>query len=50
MGANTNKKKGFQETNFKLGDLNNNKLEGQTIYMTDFVPKDIPKDENECWC
>ena len=50
LGANTNKKKGFQETNFKLGDLNNNKLEGQTIYMTDFVPKDIPKDENECWC
>ncbi len=44
------KKRGFQETNFKLGELNNNRLEGQTIYMTDFVPKDLPKDENECWC
>ena len=44
------KKKGFPETNFKLGDLNNIKFEGQTIYMTDFVPKDLPPDENECWC
>ena len=50
VGINNNKKKGFQETNFKLGELNNNKLEGQTIYMTDFVPKDLPPDENECWC
>ena len=44
------KKKGFQETNFKLGDINNLKFEGETIYMSDFVPKDLPKDENECWC
>ena len=50
IGENTFKKKGFQGTNFKLGDLNNNKLEGQTIYMTDYIPKEIPKDENECWC
>ena len=44
------KKRGFQETNFKLGDINNLKFEGETIYMSDFVPKDLPKDENECWC
>ena len=50
VGGNPIKKKGFQETNFKLGDLNNIKFEGQTIYMTDFIPKDLPKDENECWC
>ena len=50
LPPNANKKRGFQETNFKLGELNNNKLEGQTIYMTDFVPKDLPPDENECWC
>ena len=45
------KKKGCGlETNFKLGDLNTIKFEGQTIYNTDFVPKDLPPDENECWC
>ena len=50
IGGNPIKKKGFQETNFKLGDLNNIKFEGKTIYMSDFIPKDLPKDENECWC
>ena len=34
LGVNAQKKRGFQGSNFKLGELNNNKLEGQTIYMT----------------
>ena len=38
-------------SNFGLGDLNNNKFDGKTIYMTDYIPKPIPIDsENDCWC
>jgi hypothetical protein len=50
LDPNQNKKKGFRESNIKLADVNNIKFEGQTIYMTDYIPKQIPKDENECWC
>jgi hypothetical protein len=41
----------LRTTNWNLGDMNNNKLEGKTIYMTDYIPKPIPIDtENDCWC
>lgn len=41
----------LQKSNFVLGDANNNKLKGKTIYMTDYVEKPIPYDEsNDCWC
>ena len=39
------------DTHWGLGDINNNKFDGKTIYMTDYVPKPIPIDtENDCWC
>lgn len=41
----------LQKDHFKFGDLNNQKLEGITIYMADYVPKPIIHDEtNDCWC
>ena len=40
----------LQRSHFKLGEQNDNKFQGETIYMSDYIPKDIPKDENECWC
>ena len=40
----------LQKSHFKLGEQNDNKFQGETIYMSDYIPKDIPKDENECWC
>ena len=40
----------LQKSHFKLGEQNNNKFDGETIYMSDYIPKDLPKDENECWC
>ena len=40
----------LQKSHFKLGEQNNNKFEGNTIYMSDYVPKELPPDENECWC
>ena len=40
----------LQNTHFNLGDQNNNKFEGETIYMSDYVPKELPPDENDCWC
>ena len=42
----------LQRSHFAFGsDREPNKLEGKTIYMTDFVPKPIPVDsENDCWC
>ena len=40
----------LQQSHFQLGEQNNNKFEGNTIYMSDYVPKELPPDENECWC
>ena len=41
----------LQDSHFNIGDANNNKLDGKTIYMTDYIPKPIPIDEaNDCWC
>lgn len=41
----------FQEgKGFDLGDKYNNKFEGETIYQTDYVKKEIPDDGNDCWC
>ena len=40
----------LQSSHFNLGDQNNNKFDGQTIYMSDYVPKELPPDENDCWC
>ena len=40
----------LQRSHFKLGERNNNKFEGETIYMSDYIPKELPPDENECWC
>ena len=40
----------LQNSHFNLGDQNKNKFEGETIYMSDYIPKELPADENECWC
>ena len=41
----------LRSTHWGLGDLNNNRFDGKTIYMTDYIPKPIPIDtENDCWC
>jgi len=40
----------LQRSHFRLGEQNNNKFEGETIYMSDYIPKELPKDDNECWC
>ena len=40
----------LQKSHFGLGEQNNNKFDGETIYMSDYIPKDLPPDENECWC
>ena len=40
----------LQSSHFNLGEQNNNKFEGETIYMSDYIPKELPPDENECWC
>jgi len=40
----------LQNSHFNLGEQNNNKFEGETIYMSDYIPKELPPDENECWC
>ena len=36
--------------NFSLGDKYNNKFEGNTIYQTDYVEKEITDNGNDCWC
>ena len=40
----------LQQSHFNLGEQNNNRFEGNTIYMSDYIPKELPRDENECWC
>lgn len=42
--------KGLYGNNFNLGDNYNNKFEGQTIYSTDYIKKEIPDNGNDCWC
>ena len=44
------KKKQLPEDNFTLGDKYKNKFEGETIYQTDYVEKEIPDNGNDCWC
>ena len=36
--------------NFDLGDKYNNKFQGETIYQTDYVEKEITDNGNDCWC
>lgn len=51
FGLYDNLKKGkLNDNNFDLGDKYNNKFEGQTIYQTDYVEKEIPDNGNDCWC
>jgi hypothetical protein len=51
FGLYDNLKKGkLPDDNFDLGDKYNNKFEGQTIYQTDYVEKEIPDNGNDCWC
>ena len=50
LKGNLGNKPMLQDSHFNLGDQNNNKFEGETIYMSDYVPKDLPPDENDCWC
>ena len=38
------------DDNFTLGDKYKNKFEGETIYQTDYVEKEIPDNGNDCWC
>jgi len=40
----------LQGSHFNLGEQNYNKFDGETIYMSDYIPKELPRDENECWC
>jgi hypothetical protein len=41
----------LQKSYINLGEKNNNKFAGESIYMSDYVPKELPKeDNNECWC
>ena len=41
----------LKASHWGLGDMNNNRFDGKTIYMTDYIPKPIPIDtENDCWC
>ena len=36
--------------NFSIGDKYKNKFEGETIYQTDYVEKEITDNGNDCWC
>ena len=36
--------------NFNIGDKYKNKFEGETIYQTDYVEKEIKDNGNDCWC
>ena len=50
-GLYDNIKKGkLPDDNFTLGDKYKNKFEGETIYQTDYVEKEIPDNGNDCWC
>ena len=44
------KKSKAPDDNFTLGDKYKNKFEGETIYQTDYVEKEIPDNGNDCWC
>ena len=44
------KKKKSPNDNFTLGDKYKNKFEGETIYQTDYVEKEIKDNGNDCWC
>ena len=44
------KKRKLPDDNFTLGDKYKNKFEGETIYQTDYVEKEIPDNGNDCWC
>ena len=51
FGLYDNLKKGkVPDDNFTLGDKYKNKFEGETIYQTDYVEKEIPDNGNDCWC
>jgi hypothetical protein len=42
----------LRDSHFTLGEPNKEKLEGKTIYMTDYVPKELPvveSDDDECF-
>ena len=50
-GLYDNLKKGkLPDDNFTLGDKYKNKFEGETIYQTDYIEKEIPDNGNDCWC
>ena len=36
--------------NFSLGHKYNNKFQGESIYQTDYVEKEITDNGNDCWC
>ena len=44
------KERKLPDDNFSLGDKYKNKFEGETIYQTDYVEKEIPDNGNDCWC
>ena len=44
------KKRKLPDDNITLGDKYKNKFEGETIYQTDYVEKEIPDNGNDCWC
>ena len=44
------KKPLLQKSHFGLGNQNSNKFEGESIYMTDYVQKELPPNEKEFWC
>ena len=44
------KKRKLPDDNITLGDKYKNKFEGETIYQTDYIEKEIPDNVNDCWC
>ena len=44
------KKRKSPDDNITLGDKYKNKFEGETIYQTDYIEKEIPDNGNDCWC
>ena len=42
--------KNIPKDNFSLGDKYKTKFDGETIYQTDYVEKEIPDNGNDCYC
>ena len=56
LPTNENSEKNFpipsimEKAPLSFGDKYKNKFEGETIYQTDYVEKEITDNGNDCWC